>query len=116
MKLLANSQNVRFTVPLTAMFKRSSSAPAPRARVSASDLPLAAFPRRDSFSAVPLYSRAAPFGRTGGIAGTTALEKALAREGTGHAAALGLPSAQMFNGGAGADGGVGTHEHDVSAP
>ena len=30
----ADDGNVRFTVPLTAMFKRSSSAPAPRARVA----------------------------------------------------------------------------------
>ncbi|KAH9923464.1 uncharacterized protein BXZ73DRAFT_103897 [Epithele typhae] len=52
--------DVRFTVPLTAMFKRSSSAPA---RGRGPPLLFAAFPRRESFSAASspalLYARAA---------------------------------------------------------
>ncbi|KAI0754042.1 hypothetical protein C8Q80DRAFT_341310 [Daedaleopsis nitida] len=74
----------RFSVPLTAMFKRSSSAPAPRARTPSGELEYIAAPRRDSFSAaLPSYTRATSFDSMRG----EPLYSREGREGTGHVSA-----------------------------
>lgn len=114
----------RFKVPLTAMFKRSSSAPAPRARISSSDLQQVAVPRRDSFSAAPPSStRATMVDNCGTLRGDfagTAFERSSSREGTGHVATDSVSSVQTFSPDVATplalprtDGGIGVN--DVSA-
>ncbi|RPD60362.1 hypothetical protein L227DRAFT_563598 [Lentinus tigrinus ALCF2SS1-6] len=117
----------RFKVPLTAMFKRSSSAPAPRARTPTELQPFAG-PRRDSFSARPSsYPRAASLDNVGVAHGNmpgTGFDRVASREGTGHASADSVSSIQSFNLGVAApplvlprvaDGGVGVNDVDVGA-
>ncbi|TFK85993.1 hypothetical protein K466DRAFT_566274 [Polyporus arcularius HHB13444] len=90
----------RFKVPLTAMFKRSSSAPAPRARTPA-EQQLVAGPRRDSFSAAPpSYPRATSFDISGVMQGNiqgTGFDGDASREGAGHASADSVVSFRPFN-------------------
>ncbi|KAI0687534.1 hypothetical protein C8Q76DRAFT_263885 [Earliella scabrosa] len=114
----------RFKVPLTAMFKRSSSAPAPRARTPG-ELQNVAVPRRDSFSAAPpSYARASSFDSSGGLRGDiagTVFDSSASREGTGHAHDS-VSSIQPFSPGVAAplilprtaDGGIGVNDLDGS--
>ncbi|KAI0715925.1 hypothetical protein C8T65DRAFT_738360 [Cerioporus squamosus] len=118
----------RFKVPLTAMFKRSSSAPAPRARTPA-ELQHIAAPRRDSFSAAPpSYPRATSFDSAGVAHGDiqgTGFDRGASREGTGHASPDSVSSFRPFNLGVaapalilprGAEGGIGVNDQvDVDA-
>ena len=111
----------RFKVPLTAMFKRSSSAPAPRARTPPGELQNVAVPRRDSFSAAPpSYARASSFDSSGGLRGDiagTVFDSSASREGTGHAHDS-VSSIQPFSPGVAAplilprtaDGGIGVND------
>ncbi|KAI0330758.1 hypothetical protein GY45DRAFT_1409904 [Cubamyces sp. BRFM 1775] len=71
-----------FKVPLTAMFKRSSSAPAPRARApSPPDMQQIAAQRRESVCAVPPYfARASSFGSFGSFAADLRGEAVAARD------------------------------------
>ncbi|TBU47126.1 hypothetical protein BD309DRAFT_535985 [Dichomitus squalens] len=91
----------RFKVPLTAMFKRSSSAPAPRARTPTGGPRALLSHRRDSFSAAPpLFTRAASFDGSG-VPPEEILaiqpDSGAAREGTGHASADSVSSIQTFS-------------------
>ena len=92
----------RFKVPLTAMFKRSSSAPAPRARTPNGDLPAFLSHRRDSFSAAPSsFSRATSFDASGSareeIAEVGFGSAAAPCKGVGHAFADSVSSIQSFS-------------------
>ena len=91
----------RFKVPLTAMFKRSSSAPAPRARSPATRARAPSSHRRDSFSAAP-----PPFARAASLDGNGIAREensgirsdgGAAREGQGHTPTDSVPSVQTFN-------------------
>ena len=92
----------RFKVPLTAMFKRSSSAPAPRARTPNGDLPAFLSHRRDSFSAAPSsFSRATSFDASGSareeIAEVGFGSAAAPCKGVGHAFTDSVSSIQSFS-------------------
>ncbi|KAL1948689.1 hypothetical protein VTO73DRAFT_10495 [Trametes versicolor] len=61
--VLRSSADGRFKVPLTSMFKRSSSAPAPRARAPSPDMQQIAAQRRESVcGGAPYFARASSFG------------------------------------------------------
>nr|VWO94160.1 Prf1 [Ganoderma boninense] len=92
----------RFKVPLTAMFKRSSSAPAPRARTPSGELPAFLSHRRDSFSAAPSsFSRATSFEASGPtreeIAEVGFGSVAVPCKGIGHAFMDSVSSIQSFS-------------------
>ncbi|PIL22996.1 transcription factor [Ganoderma sinense ZZ0214-1] len=92
----------RFKVPLTAMFKRSSSAPAPRARTPSGELPAFLSHRRDSFSAAPSsFSRATSFNASGATREEMAEvgfgSAAAPCKGVGHAFADSVSSIQSFS-------------------
>lgn len=92
----------RFKVSLTAMFKRSSSAPAPRARTPTGELPPFSSHRRDSFSAAsPSFSRATSFGTSRPLGEEIAEvgfgSAAAACKGTGHAFVDSVSSIQSFS-------------------
>ncbi|KAI1787963.1 hypothetical protein LXA43DRAFT_1097755 [Ganoderma leucocontextum] len=78
-----------FKVPLTAMFKRSSSAPAPRARTPTREVPPFLSHRRDSFSAAPSsFTRATSFDGNGSTREEMAeigFDDGAPCKGTGHA-------------------------------
>ncbi|KAI0628673.1 hypothetical protein C8Q77DRAFT_1220828 [Trametes polyzona] len=62
-----NSTDGRFKVPLTSMFKRSSSAPAPRARAQTPDMQQIAAQRRESVcGGTPNFVRASSYGSFAG--------------------------------------------------
>ncbi len=92
----------RFKVPLTAMFKRSSSAPAPRARTPTGEASPFLNHRRDSFSAAPSsFSRATSFDASEPmrqeIAAVGFGSAAAPCKGIGHAFTDSVSSIQSFN-------------------
>ena len=108
-KAPGDAGDARFVVPLTAMFKRSSSAPASRARAPGSgfDVPPAACPRRESFSAPSTHDRAPAFDYGSGAS----LQKPLAREDTASALAGNVSSTRTSST---VGGSLGALCHDVS--
>ncbi|OSD05026.1 hypothetical protein PYCCODRAFT_1465477 [Trametes coccinea BRFM310] len=123
-----SSADGRFKVPLTAMFKRSSSAPAPRARAPSPSLQNIAAQRRDSVCAVPShFARASSlrsFPHQRGEAPRANLDTSTARMMYGQAGDEGVSSAQTSDAGVAdplvlprsADGGVGFNANDISMP
>ncbi|CDO71018.1 hypothetical protein BN946_scf184844.g22 [Trametes cinnabarina] len=94
------SSDGRFKVPLTAMFKRSSSAPAPRARAPSPNLQHIAAQRRDSICVIPsICARANSFAAVvnqRGDAPRASIDNAAAREVYRQMAGDGVSSSQTF--------------------
>ncbi|KAI0765900.1 hypothetical protein BD413DRAFT_606065 [Trametes elegans] len=120
---IAESPNLK--IPLTAMFKRSSSAPAPRARASSPGLQRINAQRRDSVCAGPPYfARASSLGGFAGPRGELVHAGpdggSPPREAAGQVAGDSVPPAQAFDAGVAdplaflhprsADGGTGAHD------
>ncbi|KAI0353849.1 hypothetical protein OH77DRAFT_1406116, partial [Trametes cingulata] len=97
------SADGRFKVPLTSMFKRSSSAPAPRARAPTPDLQQIAAQRRESVCAAPPYfARASSIGSFASPRDDVLrvnFDTGAPREGAVRTAEEGVPAIQPFNAG-----------------
>lgn len=117
--VLRSSADGRFKVPLTSMFKRSSSAPAPRARAPSPDMQQIAAQRRESVcGGAPYFARASSFGSFADPRGDTLCASrptGAPRERPGQAAgdSVSANAAYPLAPPRSADGAIGVH--DVSA-